>query len=213
LGSIPEDWQVLPLRELLSEPPMAGTSPAETVPNPPGTPTLNVSCIRAGRCALSECTFIQVGRETVDRYQVRRGDFFVLRGNGNVELVASGGWLLDTPTNPTIFSDLLIRLRFNDRVQEGFIPWLWQSERFKHRLQSKAKTGSGLWKIGQRDIRRELIPIPRLPEQSQIVDALGHSQKNLEAVEARLRALERLRRSLLQNLLTGRVRLTEAVSA
>jgi type I restriction enzyme M protein len=151
IGMLPASWDVQPLRALLAEPPLAGTSPSDTRADPPGVPTLNVACIRDGRCTTDKQTYIDVGEDTVGRYRVRCGDFFVVRGNGNVDLVAAGGLLVDEPVEATIYSDLLIRLRFNSETEPGFVPWLWTSKAFVQRLQAKAKTGSGLWKIGQRD--------------------------------------------------------------
>ena len=73
------------------------------------------------------------------------GDFFVLGGNGNRDFVATGGLLRQTPDVDTIYSDKLIRLRFNaEEVADRLVPYLWQSWEFLTRLQSKAESGSGL---------------------------------------------------------------------
>ncbi len=213
IGVLPASWEVVPLKELLAEPPSAGTSPAETHADPPGTPTLNVACIRDGVCTTDAQTYIEVPDRVLERYRVRRGDFFVVRGNGNSELVATGGMLADDPSALTIYSDLLIRLRFSVATEPGFIPWLWTSKSFVRRLQSKAKTGSGLWKIGQRDIKHHLVPMPPIVEQRAIVTALEAVGATAAAIRARTTELERFRRALLQNLLAGRVRLPEAEAA
>ena len=66
-------------------------------------------------------------------------------GNGNRDFVATGGLLRQTPDVDTIYSDKLIRLRFNaEEVADRLVPYLWQSWEFLTRLQSKAESGSGL---------------------------------------------------------------------
>src|SRR5665213_1544463 len=90
-----------------------------------------------------------------------------LRGNGNREYVGTGGWLRVDPPENCIFSDKLIRLRFDKgRVVEGFYPYLWQSRAFQIRLQSKAQSSSGLWMINKRDISREWVALPPMDEQT-----------------------------------------------
>jgi type I restriction enzyme S subunit len=206
IGKIPEEWEVLRIQDILASPLVNGVSP-QSRPEPPGTPVLNVSCIKDGICNTSLVTYVDLDEATFNKYQAKKGDFYVLRGNGNRDYIARGGLLTIEPDPPCIFSDLLIRLRFNpDFVVDKFIPWMWQSEIFKYRLQSKAKSGNGLWKIGLRDIRRELIACPKPDEQIEIVHILNSIQTLVESLQAELASLQRLKRSLLQNLLTGKVR-------
>jgi type I restriction enzyme S subunit len=212
IGVLPKAWDVRPMRELLAEPPSAGTSPAVARSEPPGTPTLNVACIQHGRCTTDARTYIDVPEEVLAHYQVSRGDFFVIRGNGNVELVATGGLMGEEPVERTIYSDLLIRLRFNTTMEPGFMPWLWSSTKFVRRLQAKAKTGSGLWKIGQRDIYHHLVPVPPKDEQRSMVRALDSVESAATAIRGRATELKRFRRAFLRNLLTGRIRLSEKAS-
>ena len=81
------------------------------------------------------------------------------------------------------------------------------------RLQAKAKTGSGLWKIGQRDIKHHLVPVPPKPQQRSIVAVLDAVQAAESAIRDQTEQLERFRRALLQNVLTGRVTLREGEEA
>lgn len=212
VGEIPEEWTTRTIRSVLAEPPFSGVSP-ESRPDPPGTPILNVSCVKSGRCDPGALTYVDVDRVTIDECQARKGDFFVLRGNGNREYVATGGLLEVQPPRDCIFSDKLIRLRFNlEMVVDGFVPLMWQSYRFLRRLQSKAESGSGLWMMSKRDIQKELFAYPKMDEQQQIVAILRSAQLAIDASNSKAVALERLKRSLLQNLLTGCIRLGESAT-
>ncbi len=207
IGEIPEGWEVATVQSVIAEMPFSGISP-QSRQDPPGTPILNVECIDQGECSNDHVTYVDVDDTDLEACRARQGDFFVLRGNGNRDYVATGGLLAIEPSLPTIFSDKLIRLRFREtRVVPRFVPYQWQSMRFLHRLQSKAESGSGLWMISKRDIRKELIARPTsLEEQKEIVAIIDTSNASVEAIEAEIKSLERLRHSLLQNLLTGRVR-------
>ena len=209
IGLIPAGWKVRTIKSVLSEKPDSGTSPLSR-PDPPGTPILNVSCVKEGVCSSKDVTYVDVSTDEVERYRALAGDFFVLRGNGNRDYVATGGLLRQTPEVDTIYSDKLIRMRFNtDEVAERFVPYLWQSRAFLTRLQSKAESGSGLWMMSKRDICRELFACPAMEEQKEIVELLDSAELRLNATVAKVEALDHVKRSLMQNLLTGKIRIPE----
>jgi type I restriction enzyme S subunit len=206
IGKVPESWAVERMSGILSEDIYNGISPLSR-PDPPGRPILNVSCISAGKCDPAYHTYVDIEDEPDPSLLAKSGDFYVLRGNGNRSSVASGGLLTKTPPEGSIFSDLLIKIPFAlDKTVEGFMPLLWQSQMFLRSLQSKAVSGSGLWKIGLREIRRHEFPLPSIDEQEEIVAIIRSCDESIEACEDELDCLHRLKRSLLQNLLTGRVR-------
>jgi type I restriction enzyme S subunit len=206
IGEIPEEWEVSTVGKALDRPPFSGVSP-QSRPDPPGTPILNVECIDDGICTTEHVSYVDVDATTLEECRAEAGDFFVLRGNGNREYVATGGLLSEEPLTTTIFSDKLIRLRFKDsEIAERFMPYMWQSHSFLRRLQSKAESGSGLWMMSKRDIRRELFAKPPLPEQGEIVSLIDAAIRNVAACRTEVRAIEQLKCSLLQNLLTGKVR-------
>jgi|JI10StandDraft_1071094.scaffolds.fasta_scaffold365138_1 type I restriction enzyme S subunit len=209
IGSVPCGWVVRAIRSVLAEKPDSGTSPLSR-PDPPGTPILNVSCVKDGVCSAADVTYVDVTAEEIARYRTQAGDFFVLRGNGNRDFVGTGGLLRTTPEVDTIYSDKLIRLRFNTAdVADRFIPYLWQSNVFLTRLQSKAESGSGLWMMSKRDICRELFACPPIDEQEEIVKLLDSTESQIIAQARKVEALMDMKRSLLQNLLTGRIRIPE----
>ena len=207
IGPIPIGWRVRAIRSVLSEKPDSGTSPLSR-PDPPGTPILNVTCVKEGVCNPADVTYVDVPDEDVERYRARMGDFFVLRGNGNRDYVGTGGLLREAPPHDTIYSDKLIRLRFNsEEVADRFVPYLWQSRVFLDRLQSKAESGSGLWMMSKRDIGRELFACPSLDEQREIVALLDSTEAQLIAQSTKVEALLEVKRSLLRSLLTGVIRI------
>lgn len=207
IGEVPESWEVVRMQAVMTTPPFNGVSPPSR-DDPPGTPILNVACVDEGLCTTQHVSYVDVDEATAAECRSRRGDFYVLRGNGNRDYVATGGYLAEEPALLTIFSDKLIRLRFDEsKLLEKFVPYMWQNKTFLHRMQSKAVSGSGLWMIGKRDIRREFIAYPPdKREQQQIIGLIDASLQNIAACEAEIAALEKLKRSLLQNLITGRVR-------
>ncbi len=209
IGLVPRGWTVRSIRSVLAEKPDSGTSPLSRQ-DPPGTPILNVSCVKDGVCSAAEVTYVDVTTDEVTRYRTSAGDFFVLRGNGNRDFVGTGGLLRKTPEVDTIYSDKLIRLRFNgEKVADRFVPYLWQAKAFLTRLQSKAESGSGLWMMSKRDICRELFACPPTDEQEEIVGVLDSTEDQINAQARKVEALMDVKRALQQNLLTGKIRIPE----
>lgn len=207
IGPVPKGWEVKRIGKVLIESPIAGTSP-QSRPDPPGTPILNVSCVKGGVCDPSQVTYVDVTDDDIERYRAEVGDFYVLRGNGNRDYVATGGLLREAPPENSIYSDKLIRLRFDsEKVASRFIPYMWQSHAFLTRLQSKAESGSGLWMMSKRDIVREFFAYPPIPEQEEIVTLLDGVETHAIALENKSNALQQVKKSLLQNLLTGKIRI------
>jgi len=208
-GLAPAGWVETTIRKLVTEPIGNGTSPDAARQEPPGYPTLNVSSIRNGRCDQSKISYIELPEDAAASFAVGQGDFFVLRGNGNRDFVAIGGLLIEEPQSGLVFSDLLIRLRFDrSKVLPEFMKCLWQSPPFLRRLQSYAVTGSGLWKIGQRSISRLKLAVPTdIGEQKDIAAIFDAQEELLLSLTTHLNAARRVKQSLLQNLLTGKIRL------
>ncbi len=65
--------------------------------------------------------------------------------------------------------------------------------------------------MSKRDIRRELFACPDLPEQEEIVNLLDAVHARTSAQFKKLAVLQEVRKSLLQNLITGKVRIPERV--
>jgi type I restriction enzyme S subunit len=54
-----------------------------------------------------------------------------------------------------------------------------------------------------------LIQYPTTTEQQDIIEALDAAEQTVRTLETRVRAIEEVKRSLLQNLLTGKIRIPE----
>jgi type I restriction enzyme, S subunit len=211
LGRIPSNWRIMRVKDILTEKATNGYSPQSNL-EPPGTKTLNVACIRNGECNTNKATYVNIENSVIESLQVHHGDFFVLRGNGNRDFIGIGGVVRDNICEPMIYSDLLFRLKFKEsEVAPLFMPYLWQTQTFLHRLKAKAKSGSGLWKIGKRDIENELVALPTKAEQLEIVALAEAATLTCCRIKSKIDALQEVKRSLLQNLLTGKIRIPPTI--
>jgi type I restriction enzyme S subunit len=66
--------------------------------------------------------------------------------------------------------------------------------------------------INRRNLRNLLIQFPDITEQRNILDALDTGERSVSAGEQKLIALQQVKKSLLQNLLTGKIRIPVAIA-
>ena len=71
--------------------------------------------------------------------------------------------------------------------------------------------GSTIKGILRNDLAHLKIPLPPLPEQRQIAEILGAVDSRLELLRERKERMERVKKGLMSNLLTGRKRVPEGV--
>ncbi len=138
-------------------------------------------------------------------------DILVSRSN-TPELVGRSGRYIGTP-EVAYYPDLMMRVRVNyDLVSPEFAEMLLQSSNARRWLKSRASGTSGsMVKIKRRDIMSLPVLLPDTTQQNEIVRAVSAAKGAFIAAENNLSALHRVKKSLLQNLLTGKIRIPEGV--
>mgnify|MGYP001809586482 CR=1 FL=1 len=66
---------------------------------------------------------------------------------------------------------------------------------------------AGIPQLNNRDLYPKYFPVPNKKEQAEIVKALDTVDKSVNRAFDKVEALQQLKKSLLQNLLTGKIRL------
>lgn len=206
LGPIPEAWKVLRLREALTGSPSNGVSPATAEL---GTPTFSIAAVRDGGVQIERhikwADTEGMDEASLERFRVQEGDVLLIRGNANPSLVATAGIVRSHPVG-CIYPDLLMRLTPKATVDARFLVYLINSPSVHDRFLRLAKTTNGTLKVNGRDVSSVQIPMAPLDEQHRIVAILDAVDAELRTEQAKLTALTTLKAGLLQDLLSGRVR-------
>jgi type I restriction enzyme S subunit len=104
------------------------------------------------------------------------------------------------------FQNHLFRLRTSGDVLPYF-GCLWLNSTHAQRYwNARCATSSGLNTINQRMLKRLIVPVPPKHEQQIIVDVVSAQRTHLESLVAKWKSLESLKKSLMHDLLTGKVR-------
>ncbi|MCC5830702.1 MAG: restriction endonuclease subunit S [Phycisphaeraceae bacterium] len=152
--------------------------------HPGGVRCLRLSAMQDGQLDLTDSKPVPMFRTEATEYLVRKGDVYVLRGNGSKDLVGRAALAL-CEDGRTIFPDLFIRVPLDG---SGWLPEFfvacWNSPLMRRHITDAAKTTSGIWKINQGHIASFAMPLPPVEEQRRIVTYLDGLQANVDRLKA-----------------------------
>ena len=207
-GSLPQGWVVLPLKGLA----VIGsgvTLNQDRIAKENACRYLTVAHVQRGSISVDDPRYLELSEEERKSRLLTAGDILVVEGHANSMEIGRAAIFEETGIETT-FQNHLFRVRADqDLIQPKFLLHVLNSERVQRYWNAVCNTSSGLNTINRRNLRNVLIPHPDIPEQQAIVESLSAAEQNVERMAARVRAVEDLKRTLLQSLLTGAVRVPE----
>lgn len=208
LPPLPKGWCWASLTMLSTTETRNGIS-VEGSNNPLGIPALGLEAIATPVVDLRAKRFLPIPLEIAEKYAIRRGDLFIMRGNGSRRLVGKCS-VAPEPAGMIVFPDTMIRYRLvSDDVNVRWIQELWQSDLLRHQLESMAKTTAGIYKLSQDDIASVAIPLAPLAEQDCCISVLHEQSSTLDHLNSYLHRQHRanvgLRQSILRHAFTGQL--------
>ena len=209
IGPIPQDWKVTQLGEIMHSfrtgPFGSSLHASDYVRN--GTPIINPMHIIDGKICPSE--EMSVAMATVCRlseYRLQRDDLIIGRRGemGRVALVTpeEEGWLCGTGC---------FFVHFKDVVHPAYIALYLRTPQCVRHLSGEA-VGTTLINLNKAILDKVLLPLPPLAEQRAIAEVLSDMDAELAALSREKAKAEQIKQGMMQELLTGRVRLAEESS-
>lgn len=214
LGWIPVDWTACALGTALDGIDGGWSPDCHEVPPPAGRwGVLKLSAITSGRYLPSESKTLPDTLRPDPSIEVHTGDVLLARANGVVELVATTVFVDSTPDR-LMLSDKTLRLRpAAETLSSKFLALLMAFDPTRRQIRGMLSGSSGQQNISQRQIGNLAVALPSFNEQ-QVIEA------RIAAAEVRIlaevKAAEKLREAksgLMDDLLTGRVRVTPLLEA
>jgi type I restriction enzyme S subunit len=207
VGVIPEDWEVMRVRDLIKHGPKNGYS-GRSSQDSRGTPTLSLTATSSGRLLLNQDTvkYLENRVPADSPLFLEPGDILVQRSN-TAELVGTTA-IFNGPAATFVYPDLMMRLRFKKRATAEWF-WRYANSTSGRRFFSRVAAGStgSMPKISGDKLRDMVVPLPSLTEQEAIVTILSDMDAEVAALEAKLAKACQLKQGMMQELLTGRIRL------
>jgi type I restriction enzyme S subunit len=165
---------------------------------------LRVANVQRARLDLSDIAELEAGEDEFQKRKLREGDLLVVEGHANSMQIGRCAMVTGEAAGLT-FQNHLYCLR-PSRVESEF-GGLWLNSAFAQRYWRRVcSTTSGLNTINQRKLKRMPFPVPQTRERQRICEVAHAATSLVTATQEKLASLLQLKRGLMQDLLTGKVR-------
>ncbi len=136
---------------------------------PKDTPVLRIPNVVDGRIDTSNLKYGRFNEKEIEKLALRSGDLLVIRSNGSLGLVGRAA-LVTEEVAGYLYAGYLIRLRLDSgRVDPKFVQLAFEEPTIRQTIERLAKSTSGVNNINSEQLKALTLPLPPLPEQSEIV--------------------------------------------
>jgi type I restriction enzyme S subunit len=162
---------------------------------------LRITDIQDSRVSWSSVPFCEIDERTLAKYKLEPGDLLFARIGAT-----TGKTYLVTEFPPAVFASYLIRVRVKtERLLPDYAHYFANTGAYWKQIDA-AKGGRLKKGINIPVLTSLSLPLPSLPEQREIIHTLSALDRKIEAEERRKAALQALFKTMLQQLMTGKVR-------
>lgn len=211
-GRVPKGWKVKKVGEVFDLFPTASYSRSKLLENG------NCKYIHYGDIHTKFDTFLDVSNTELPYISddlvknfvfLKDGDIIISDTSEDYEGVGKLVEIKNVGDNKVISGLHTLHIRSkSDVLVNGYKGYMFNEERVRLSL-LKYVTGIKVYSISKSCLARVLIPIPTKEEQEQIKSKLDSANTMIQQKKDEICSLERLKKSLMQNLLTGKVRINQ----
>lgn len=208
LGRIPRNWLVSRLAGCLVSSPQNGLYKPFSYYGESGTPIVRIDGFYDGVMkSLSTFKRVRLSSNEVQAYRLNEGEILVNRVNvidyvGKVALVPE-------VSEPVVFESNIMRLRLaRERLDPAFATLSLCAGPARRHFFRRAKSAIAQASVNQSDVNELLLALPGIDEQRLVASRLGEVEDRLGFEALAIAKLRLLKSGLVEDLLTGRVRVT-----
>jgi type I restriction enzyme S subunit len=204
-GLVPAGWTITPLHKLAV---IAGGVTLGRNVSGSGTialPYMRVANVQDGFIDTAEMKLIRVYEDEVPRYRLETGDVLMTEGGDFDKLGRGAVW--DGRIDPCLHQNHIFRVRCDrSRLLPSFLAAFSSSVMGKGYFRQSSKQTTNLASINMKQLRAYPVATPPIAEQKRIVEVLGQHGICILGEITSLSKLRLLKVGLMEDLLTGRVR-------
>lgn len=205
-GRVPVGWEVKKVTEV-ADYVQYGLNQASSEKGK--IPMLRMNNIVKGKMTNAPLVYVELNDSLLQQYKLEKGDILFNRTN-SLDLVGKVGvFELD---GDYVFASYLIKVKVSKDNNPYFVNYALNSYPIQCSLRSKATPAVSQANINSKSLRNTSIIIPtNKKEQDEIVSRINNVENEIINKQNKTAILERLKKSLMQNLLTGRVRVKDII--
>ena len=202
-GRFPVDWQISDVRAEF-EIATGFTLGQHRRPQMNPRKYLRVANVQREFVSLDDVSELEAAEREMEGRRLETNDLLIVEGHADPGAIGRCAIVPPDAAGMT-FQNHLFRLR-SLRLNPLFAMFWLNSTVCRRYWRQKCATSSGLNTINQRKLKRLPVAVPPKPEQEMIADTLQANNDLLSTAELKLTRLLALKRGLMQDLLTGKVR-------
>lgn len=202
-GDIPEQWEIIDLGEIVRSY-KNGIYKKSIYPGQ-GVSNIRMFNIIDGRIDPNGAPLLEVTEDEQKQYELIQGDILINRVNSS-DLVGKAG-IVDHHLGKVVFDSMNIRLRVKpERCDPYFLSYFLNTSMYYRQIRSSVKNAVAQSSLNQDDLNKIKIGIPIVQEQKRIAVFLSRMDQKIQQEKFGLSIIEKLKIGLMQNLLTGKIR-------
>ena len=172
-----------------------------------GVPTLRIPNVAGDRLSFEDLVFVDLRPVETEQLALQEGDLLMVRSNGNPNYVGRSAVFRAPDAQTWIYASYLIRVRLDGRLLPDFVNIFLGISAGRKAVLRRVTTSAGNHNINTASIKLLPIPVPKtVAEQQLIIDIATKGRAFAESLRQKLTAQQTLKTALLQDLLTGKVR-------
>jgi type I restriction enzyme S subunit len=140
------------------------------------------------------------------RCAVQRGDIFFTPSSETRDDIAHTAVAMEDIAD-AVYSYHVVRLRLSEEWDLKFRTYAFKTHEFMSQAETICDGGGTRYVISLGKFREMTVRVPSLPEQTAIAEVLSDMDAEIEALETKLTKARQVKQGMLQELLTGRIRL------
>jgi type I restriction enzyme S subunit len=203
VGEIPSQWSMASIGDVVRT---AQYGISESLSEEGQYPIFRMNNIENGYMVDEPLKYIDLDDKEFEKYRVKEGDILFNRTN-SLELVGKTG--IYELKGDHVFASYLVRLQTNEKADPYYLNYYMNSAEAQNRMRDFATKGVSQANINANSIQQVKMPLPPVEEQKEIVDKINSIDSQIEVNHRYKSYLKRLKRGLMQDLLSGKVRTTD----
>ncbi|NPV50680.1 MAG: hypothetical protein HPY60_05725 [Candidatus Methanofastidiosum sp.] len=202
VGLIPDDWEIVRLGDIF-EIQQGITLCRESSPGKYLRPFLRTSNVFWGKIDLSILDSMYFSEKQLQSLILKSKDLLICEG-GDIGRTA----MWNEQISECCHQNHLHRLRVKNglKIKSEFYMYWMQFGMLMRGLYSEEGNKTTIPNLSRSRLSNFIIPLPPLPIQKQIADILSEIDRKIKAEENKAKALEKLFQSMLNDLMTGKIR-------
>lgn len=205
LGWIPKEWVASSVEaEFVVD--SGITLGQHRLPRQKPRPYLRVANVHRAKLKLTDIAFLEASDSEAEKKSLQPGDLLVVEGHASTEEIGRCA-IADQAVTGYLFQNHLFRLRPKSLCNTFAL--LWMNSRFvRNYWKTEAATSSGLNTINKTKLNVLGVAVPKIEEQELIAVTAETIDARIFGEETILKKFQQEKSGLMDDLLTGRVRVT-----